>query len=386
MTWLKKVLLLIGILLLTVIGLLYIFNYDYILKGVRTVYLTGHKTVYIDDAVHFENHTIKKGVVQEWDLHKEYNKAKPTEDLLKMNQRLGTTSFLIIKNDSIFYENYEEEFRKESLTNSFSMAKSIVTAMLFKAIDQGHIESLDTKVISILPELKGEYAKEVTVGDLSSMSSGLNWNENYTSPFSVTAEAYYVKEIRELILDLEISEKPGQSYKYLSGATQLLGIAIEKAIKQNLSDYLSSNFWQPMGMKNDALWQIDSKDSGMEKTYCCIASNARDFGRFGKLWSDNGAWNGKQLIPENLAKLAKEPRFKNSPEYGYGLWLNNYRNKKISYMRGILGQYVISIPEDNIIIVRLGHSRDNPNKNQSIGNDFNVYIDAAYEMLAQFSE
>ena len=160
---------------------------------------------------------------------------------------------------------------------------------------------------------------------------------------------------------------------------------IEKATKQNLSNYLSTYFWQPMGMKNDALWQIDSKDSGMEKAYCCITSNARDFGRFGKLWSDNGAWNGTQIIPENLAKLAQQPRFEGSP-YGYGLWLSNYRGKKISYMRGILGQYVISIPEDNLVIVRLGHSRNNPNKNQNIGNDFNVYVDAAYEMLEQFPE
>ena len=382
----KKALTFIGVVLIIVIGALYILDYDYILKGIRVVYLTGHKTAYIDDGVHFENHTIKKGTTQKWELHKNYNKAEPTESLLKTNSDLGTVAYLIIKNDKIYYENYAKGYSKESLTNSFSMAKSVVTALLFKAIDDGHIKSLDTKVITILPDLKGSFAKEVTVGDLSSMASGLNWNESYTSPFSVTAKAYYAKEIRKLILGLEISEKPGQSYKYLSGATQLLGITIEKAIKQNLSDYLSSNFWQPMGMENDALWQIDSKESGMEKAYCCIASNARDFGRFGRLWSDNGSWNGKQLIPKNLAKLAKEPRFKNSPEYGYGLWLSNYRNKKISYMRGILGQYVISIPEDDIIIVRLGHSRDNPDKNQNIGNDFNVYIDAAYEMIGQFPE
>jgi len=382
----KKALAFIGVVLIIAIGALYILDYDYILKGIRVVYLTGHKTAYIDDGVHFENHTIKKGTTQKWELHKNYNKAEPTESLLKTNSDLGTVAYLIIKNDKIYYENYAEGYSKESLTNSFSMAKSVVTALLFKAIDDGYIKSLDTKVITILPELKGAFAKEVTVGDLSSMASGLNWNEDYSSPFSVTAKTYYAEEIRELILDLEVSEKPGQSYKYLSGATQLLGITLEKATQQNLSQYLSTSFWQPMGMKSDALWQIDSKDSGMEKVYCCLTSNARDFGKFGKLWSNNGSWNGKQIIPENLAKLAQKPRFENSPIYGYGLWLSNYRNKKISYMRGILGQYVISIPEDNMIIVRLGHSRNNPDKNQNIGNDFNVYIDSAYEMLEQFPQ
>ena len=115
-----------------------------------------------------------------------------------------------------------------------------------------------------------------------------------------------------------------------------------------------------MGMESDALWMLDGEKSGLEKSYCCIASNARDFGRFGQLWSNNGKWNNKQLISENLAKLVQDPRFEESPIYSYGLWLSNYKGKKIFYMRGILGQYVISIPEDDLIIVRLGHKRSKP--------------------------
>ena len=383
MKWIQKIFKFIGIVLLLAVGLLYIFDYDYILKGVRVVYLTGHTTAYIDDTSHFDTHTVKKGTTQEWALHKNYNKAVPTDALLKTNKELGTTSFIIIKNDSIFYEQYTEGYSKESQTNSFSMAKSVITAMLFKAIDQGLIPSIHTKVQSILPEISGPYAAELTVGDLSSMASGLNWNESYTSPFSITANAYYNSHIRDLILGLKVVDKPGQSFKYLSGATQVLGMVIEKASQQSLSEYLSANFWKPMGMHSDALWQIDSQESGLEKAYCCIASNARDFGRFGQLWSNNGTWNGQQIIPESLAKMAQLPRFPNSPIYGYGLWLSNYKNKKIAYMRGILGQYVICIPEDDLIIVRLGHKRVNPDANQNPGDDFNTYIDASYAMLAQ---
>jgi len=155
----KKALTFIGVVLIIAIGALYILDYDYILKAIRVVYLTGHKTAYIDDGVHFENHTIKKGTTQKWELHKNYNKAEPTESLLKTNSDLGTVAYLIIKNDKIYYENYAEGYSKESLTNSFSMAKSVVTALLFKAIDDGYIKSLDTKVITILPELKGAFAK-----------------------------------------------------------------------------------------------------------------------------------------------------------------------------------------------------------------------------------
>ena len=177
--------------------------------------------------------------------------------------------------------------------------------------------------------------------------------------------------------------KPGVSFEYLSGATQLLGMVLEKATNKTNTAYLSESFWKPMGMKNDALWQLDSEESGLEKTYCCVASNARDFGRFGMLWQHNGLWNGKQLIPEKFAKIAKKPRFPSYKNYGYGLWLSNHNGKDISYMRGILGQYVICIPEDNVMIVRLGHKRVNPNTDHEPGYDFTTYIDEAYKMLSK---
>ena len=67
------------------------------------------------------------------------------------------------------------------------------------------------------------------MGDLSSMASGLSWDEKYYSPFSIVTRAYFDDNLKEIILGLEINEKPGQSFKYLSGATQLLAMCIEKS-------------------------------------------------------------------------------------------------------------------------------------------------------------
>lgn len=382
MKTLKKIIFFFATFCAVVVALLYIFDYEYILKGVKVVYFTGHKTAYIEDTPNFETHTIEKGTTQRFQLHKNYNKTQVTKTLNDIHNRLGTVAFLVIKNDSIWHEKYYDGFSSKSKTNSFSMAKSITSALLFKAIQQGHIPSLNTPVHNYLPELKGTHAKKLTVGDLSSMASGLNWNENYISPFSMTAKAYYDTNIRELMLGLKVTEQPGQSFKYLSGATQLLAMCIEKATKQPLAKYLSSYFWRPMGMHTNALWQIDGTKSQLEKAYCCIASNARDFGRFGQLWLKNGNWNGSQIIPKELAKIAQKPRFKGTP-YGYGLWLSNHKNKNISYMRGILGQYVICIPEDDLVIVRLGHLRNDPLKDHTPGADFYTYIDEVYTMLNQ---
>jgi len=281
----KKILKWMLIVISVIVTLLYIFDFDYILKGIRVVYFTGHTTAFIDDTPYFDTHTIEKGKVQPWDLHTKYNQTAATKKLDSTHKALGTVAFMIVKNDSIFHEYYTDGYSNQSQTNSFSMAKSITTAMLFKAIDQGYIKSLDTPVHTFFPEIAGEYA----------------------------------------ILGLKVTEKPGESFKYLSGATQLLGMVIEKATQQTLSKYLSENFWKPMGMSQDALWQLDSDESALEKTFCCVASNARDFGRFGQLWMKNGKWNGKQLIPEELAIKAQQPRFKESSNYGYSLWLANFK-------------------------------------------------------------
>ena len=377
-----------AVILLLLLGMLliYIFDYKYLFKAFRVVYMTGHKSAFITDTAYFDTRAIKRSNPKELPFHKDFNKAIPTEKLKKIDKQLGTAAFLILKEGKIWYENYGDGFSEKSETNSFSMAKSIVSALMFKAIEDGYIDSVDTKVVEVFPDLKGEYAAEVTVGDLSSMSSGLNWKEEYLNPFGVTARANYGKNLREVISSLEINEKPGQHFNYLSGSTQLLGMVIEKTTGKTLSDYLSEAFWEPMQMTRDAKWQLDSTEHGMEKAFCCIASNARDFAKWGILWSNDGKVEGIQILSKEHVDLATSIRFKDFPEYGYGLWLNDYLGKKIHYMRGILGQYVISIPEDNIIIVRLGNKRSLPNAVGSPGKDFYTYIDETYAMLQQLEK
>ena len=182
------------------------------------------------------------------------------------------------------------------------------------------------------------------------------------------------------MLNLKVVEKPGERFKYLSGNVQLLAMVIQKATKKQLADYLQESFWQPMGAENPALWQVDDEEHRLVKAYCCIGSNARDFARFGKLYKDFGKWNGKQLLDSAFVARSIQPRFKDSPQYGYGFWLNEVNAKKVFAMRGILGQYVIVIPEDDLIIVRLGHHRGEKG-DDPFSTDFYTYIEEVYKML-----
>ncbi|WP_294733731.1 serine hydrolase [uncultured Flavobacterium sp.] len=380
MKFLKKFLLWFITPLMGIIVLMYIFDVDYLLRAVRTIYFRGETTAFLDDYKEFPNRTIEKGTTQPWAIHNDYNKVEATERLEKAHKDLETVAYLIIKNDSIWHESYYNDYTKDSKSNSFSMAKSVVSAAMFKAIEEGKIKSLDQKVGDFFPQFNEGMGARMTVGDLSSMASGLSWDEKYYSPFSIVTRAYFDDKLEEVILGLEVVEEPGQEFKYLSGATQLLAMVVVKATNQKLSDYVSQKFWKPMGAANEALWQVDNLD-GIEKAYCCIGSNARDFSRFGKLFAHNGNWNGTQLLDSIAIAKMTTPRFDNAPEYGYGWWLKEYLGKKVYYMRGHLGQFVIVIPEDNIIITRLGHLKGLQTNTDAHSNDLYVYIDEAYKMM-----
>ena len=361
--------------------ILYVFDVDYLLRAVKTVYLKGHTTAFLEDYKEFPNRTIQKGTAQPWAISKAYNSVPATDKLNTTHKKLQTVAFLVIKNDSIWHESYFDGYTNTSKSNSFSLAKSIVSAALGKAIMQGKIKSLDQKVTDFFPKLKGKFAKEVTIGDLSSMASGLSWEEKYYSPFSIVTRAYFDDHLKELILGLSIKDKPGQQFRYLSGATQLLAMCIEKATGEYLSNYVSKHFWKPMGAENDALWQLDEADFGIEKAYCCIASSARDFARFGRLYKQNGVWNGKQILERSFVEKSLQPRFSESPEYGYGWWLHQINGKRVFYMRGHLGQFVIVLPEEELIIVRLGHLKGKQTTTDPHSNDLYVYVEEALKMI-----
>ena len=372
---LKWTLIVLGVLIL----LIYIFNIDYIFKGVRTIYFTGHNTAFISDYEYFDNKEIRSANPKPWDLHKKYNTIHESDELKKLNDERKTKSFLVIKNDSILFEKYYDGHKQTDISNSFSVAKSIVTSMMGKAIMEGKIKSLNQPVSDFFEEYNDGIASELTVGDLASMSSGMKWSEKYYSVINITSESYFTDDLRSVILRQEIENKPGQAFRYSSGDTQLLAMVIEKATGTSLSDYLSQKFWSPMGAETLALWQIDSKESGMEKAYCCIAATARDFARFGKLYIDKGKWGDTEILDSSFVELSLKPVFDDSPFYGYGWWLYEYEGKKVFTMNGHQGQFIISFPDENIIIVRQGDFNNKGRVREGSG-DLYQYISEGYKL------
>ena len=379
MKFIKKSLKVLVVLFGLLIATLYITDTDYLLKAVRTIYMQGYTTAFLDDYKKFDNQVIQNGTPQPWPNHKDYNLVTETSILQKANKDWGTIAYVIIKNDSIWFENYYEGYNKDSKSNSFSMAKSYVSGLLGKAIMEGYIKSLDQPVCDFLPAFCDGEAAKMTVGNLSTMSSGTNWEEAYYSPLSITTRAYFDDDLAKVMNGLKMETTPGEAFKYASGDTQMLAMVIEKATDKKLYQYLTESFWDPLGSENATLWQVDSQDHDLVKAYCCIASNAKDFARFGKLYKDHGKWNGQQLLDSAFVAKSLKPKF--DPVYGYGWWLNTYKGKHYKMMRGHLGQYVIVQPEDNVIIVRLGHQKSPDAGIGAYTKDISIYIDEAYKMM-----
>lgn len=347
----------------------------------------------IDQYPIFENRTVKAGDPQPWIQSEAYNIVSIPEKYLPVFEQLGTVAYVIIKDSTLLFEQYWEDYSPESHSNSFSMAKSIVSLAIGAAIDDGFIKDVDQPVSDFFPEFQGYNGKPLTLRHLLTMSAGVDFDEAYSSPFSPTTKLYYGDDLQQIAFGMKEIEEPGVNFIYQSGVTQLLAFIVEKATGENISSYVSRKFWTPMNAEEDALWSLDKKD-GIEKAYCCFNSNARDFARFGQLILNKGEWNGEQLISSSYLKEATTPDtsllFKEYNEtnhcYGFQFWHLSYNGMEIPYMRGILGQYIFIIPDLNAVVVRLGHKRSETRSDQHYPDDIDTWLGAAVEMIQNKSE
>jgi len=354
-------------------------GHSHLFKAVASTYLIGRTGPSIDEHSIFESRTIEVGKHQPWKLDKLYNKYY-NKELLNEIEKFNPAAFLVVKHDKIVYEQYWDNYNENSLTNSFSVAKTFVGLLIGIAIDEGKINSVDDPVSDYLPEYKDN--PELTIKHLLTMSSGIDFDESYKSPFGHMAKAYYGSDIKKLNEDYTVTEKPGITWRYLGGNTIILSLLLEKVTSTTISEYMSQKVWQPIGAKNPALWSLDKKN-GREKAYCCFYSSARDFARIGKLYLNGGIWNKRRIVSQKFIDDAtcsaynlKDNNGMPVDFYGYQMWVTYYKDMDVFYARGIQGQFIIVIPDRQLVIVRLGHERG-PNLSNYHPSDLYTYIDFA---------
>jgi len=362
----KRLFLFLISLLFILFSLIIIFDLKYLAKGISSTYMIGKTTANIYDHKLFETRDVFGNSAYNIPISKLYSKNFGNTKVDELLISSKSNSFVLIKNDSIHIENYWRDGGVDVLSNSFSIAKSIVSILVGCAIEDGLIESVDQDIIDFIPYISNfDDSKPVKIKHLLSMSSGYDWFENYKRPISVTAKAYYGDNIDDLILSRKFIKNPGISFSYQSGDTQLLGYILKKATNLNVSEYASKVLWGPMGATNNAVWTLD-KENGTEKVFCCFNSTARDFLKIGVILKNEGKINNNQIlskryinwllsVPE-LINIDKNSLFykKNIEHYSNSWYLARILNKKIIYARGYLGQYIVIIPDIDVVFVRLG--------------------------------
>ncbi len=336
-----------GIIVLLIL-ILYVSPYRYLLKGIRLTYLKGKSSANFYDKQDFDLRKVEKGT-EILPLPKSvyYNKAELTSELKDMLNKTNSGSFIVLRNDSIIAEHYFNGHSDTTASNSFSMAKSIVTMLVQIAIQEGKIISWDEKAITYLPWLSGPYAKDLTLRHLSTMTSGIEWSEKYKDPFSIMAKAYYCDDVDELMRSTPVVDKPGEKFIYQSGSTQLLSMALRQATGKSPADYASEKLWKKIGMEEPAYWHLD-KAKGSELCYCCFNAISRDYARLGILIEHNGMG----IVDSTFMLEARKPY--KADHYGHSFWIANKTDNPFFFMHGFQGQYIAVVPSQNLVIVRTG--------------------------------
>lgn len=321
-----------------------------------------------------------------------------------------STAFVIIRNDSILLERYYMGRKREDVSTVYSISKTLTCLLAEIAIDEGLISSIDDPVRKYFPELgnkRDTMFNHLTVRHLMDMRAMIKHPENYSiDPFSKLARLFYGRNAMGQLKKLKLVAEPGSKNDYQSVATEILGVVIERATGVPLAKYMQEKVWKPLGMEYNALLSLDSKQHRTPKAFGGFAVTAIDLAKIGRLYLNNGNWNGKQIIDSTWVKMSSTVDDKN---YGYQLsWRsarsfvrdttgntvfadsmavvnriaelklddagykifkvgNQDRNKsnrgkwyadryeRPFYALGILGQVMMLDPKTNTILIRLGH-------------------------------
>jgi CubicO group peptidase (beta-lactamase class C family) len=273
----------------------------------------------------------------------------------------GTLAFVVVQNDTVIYERYFKGIQRDSIVTSYSVAKSFDSALIGIAIQEGYIHSADDPITDYIPELaeRDPRFKEIQIRDLLMMGSGLRYNTDRPLSFGDDNLTYEFDDLRHLTLtETEVVEPPGESFVYNNYNPLLLGLILERATGRLVTTYLQEKLWTPLGMEYDGSWSLDSEKSKFEKMESGINARAIDFAKFGRLYLNNGNWNGTQIVPSAwVAESTRDNGLLKGLSIYYGqMWWGEKCNpgSQDFFAMGNLGQFIYISPAKNLIIVRNG--------------------------------
>jgi CubicO group peptidase (beta-lactamase class C family) len=262
----------------------------------------------------------------------------------------NVAGLIVVQDGRVRLERYARGYGPRGRWTSFSVAKSFTSTLVGAAIRDGYIKSVDEPVTKYLPELAGSGYDGVTIAQLLTMTSGVRWNEDYTSPTSDVARMFmeavpagedptvhYMKKLPR-------ESAPGSKWVYKTGETNLIGVLVMRATGKPLATYLSEKVWKPFGMEQDAFWMVDP--TGHEVSGCCLSVSLRDYARMGLLALDGG----KGIVPATwFAESTRPHAGVGTPGFGYGYQWWTYPQGRFG-AQGIFGQSIRVDPRTRTVV------------------------------------
>ena len=296
------------------------------------------------------------------------------------------TGLLVMQGDTILVERYQYDRKPEDRFQSYSMAKTVVAMLVGIALSEQKLASIDDRAEKYVPALKGQPYGETRLRHLLTMSSGVKFTEYYDGKDDVSILARRTLYQQgpggaDTVGAFTQRARPaGERFSYASGETQVLGLVLRAATGKPLAEYLSEKIWQPMGAEADATWLIDA--GGYETGYMGINATLRDWGRLGMLLANDGALDGRQIIPAEwlrAATTAEAPHLEFGAAtqlsgYGYQTWLIRPKERMFALL-GVRGQAVMVDPVSKVVVVHTAvhaQSANDPLRGEQFGFFFGV--------------
>jgi CubicO group peptidase (beta-lactamase class C family) len=288
-------------------------------------------------------------------------------------ERNPATGLLILNDHTILYEHYRYARTDKDRFTSQSMAKTIVAMLVGIAVSEGTIGSLDDTVAKYVPELASSEVGRTPLRALLSMTSGIRFREVYDGKDDIMRLSRALMKpdtaLADTLTQFNVrAAPPGTVFNYAGLDTELLGMVLIHATNTPLADYMSSRIWSPIGAEAAASWTLDAR--GHEVAYCCFNATLRDWGRLGALLANDGAWDGRQLIPRpflldatTVQLPALAPGNGRRLGYGYQVWLLPGERRQFA-LRGVYGQTMLIDPLSHIVLV---HTAVRPNATNNVG-------------------
>ncbi|SFJ76438.1 CubicO group peptidase, beta-lactamase class C family [Bosea sp. OK403] len=277
--------------------------------------------------------------------------------------RTNVAGLLVLQGDTIRLERYGLGLEEQLRWSSMSMIKSLTSTLVGAALKDGAIASLDDPVSRYLPALAGSAYDAVSVRTLITMSSGVDWNEDYTdrtshvNRYSKSLGDKVAGGVLALMRSVRGLHPPGHRFNYNTGDTYVLGALLSAATGQTLADYMSRKIWSRFGMEFDAFYTLES-EGGQEIGGSRAGMALRDFGRFGLFLLGGGVIAGEPILPEGWLDAAGSRVFALDPAtnsygadgYGYSWWIDPDGAMVAS---GFAGQTLYVNRRENVVIVTL---------------------------------